>query len=166
MAQFINRLGRRASSGFGGKTITISKSGDWELVELQLNKMVGLPDALGKELVDIAEIIRQSLEDTKANGDFAPNTEATLALKSNPNPWNDDMGVTGVAVIDATGTGKSGVSVRLDGDMEVQLFVNEGFYDTWAQEYIEGRNLYGQAWQNCEAEVRSKVDDLVASYVG
>ena len=165
MALYRDRLGRFSRSS-GGKLI-LTKKGDWEGVALALNKLEGLPDAFGKEIVQIANsIIRPTLDDTKEAGDFEENTEVTLMLKGNLPPWNDGMGETGVAEVYATGSGSSGVFVRLNGNEQIQLYVNEGFYDTWGGYYVEGRDLYGQAWQNCEDEVKSAIDDLVAQYVG
>lgn len=166
MAQFRNRLGQVGSLGLGGK-LKISKKGDWEGVYIALNKLEQLPDALGRELIEIAHnIIRPTLDETKFKGDFEENTDVTLKLKGPYAPWNDGDNVTGFAEVSATGTGKSGVVVKLDGDMQIQQYVNEGFYSTWGGYQVEGRDLYGQAWQNCEDDVKSAIDSLVAQYTG
>ena len=162
MAQYRNLKGQFTGSA-GGYTLKFTKSGDWDGCSIMLNSLAKAPQEIQDCLPEIAAtIIAPALAETKASGDFAPNSPVTIALKGgNLPPWNGGTGVTGEPAV--FGAGK-GVEVMLSGDQDIIAAVNEGFFNTWANEEIEGRNLYQKTWENCEDKVKSRIDDILRAY--
>ena len=153
-------LGKSFSGNwFGG--LKWSKAGQWEECSVALHGLANVPDEIQKRLPEIAAMyIIPALDETKLSGDFAPNAPLTISLKGHSQPWvGDGSHVTGHAELNADA--KAGVVVHLSGDQTVISAVNDGYYNVLFQREVEGRDLFGQAWDSCRDQVEQAVQELV-----
>lgn len=157
---FYGNKGQFSKAGFGGRLVF--RKGDpqeWEQCAMILNHLCGAGDNIANAMGELADICVRYLNDTKESGDFTENAPSTVRRKGFNYPWVDgsQSRTTGDAVSEPGGYG--GYVIKLSGDQEVVMWVNDGTSKAPA------RPLFQKAWERAEPEVKARANQIVAQAI-